>query len=106
MSTPGWSKREKKIARRAYERARQREYAALIGKIRARAGDLRNPADVWALHDFLSQQRRQFNQIYDYRYSQRLLTLAYLIRKGWLEKEALEGLHEDKLDQIDRILDL
>jgi hypothetical protein len=91
MSPPGWSKREKEIARQAYKRARQREYAALIKEIRNRAQNLREPEDVWELHGFLSEQRRQFNRIYDDRYSQLLLTLAYLIRKGWRVSGILPG---------------
>jgi len=62
--------------------------------------------DLWRLHDFLIDKRREIGEKYDYRYSQFIFVFARLIHEGWLLIEELEGLHEDKLAKIELILSL
>ena len=105
MHDENWSKGEKAIARRAYEAARSREYAALTEKVRRRAKSIRDPEDIWALHDFLTRQRKAFDQKYNYRYSKLVFVFAELIAGGWLTEAELVGLDEEKRARIRRMLE-
>jgi len=67
---------------------------------------MKQPDDVWGLCDYLKQQRKAIDGKYDYRYSVLLILLARLVREGWLNREDLEGLSEEKQQRIDRILAL
>lgn len=95
-----WSNSEKKAARVAFERARDREYAALLAEVRERMERITNPYDIWDIHDYLTAQRRQMDDKYDFRYSQLIFVFARLLGEGWLEEDDLEGLGEDKIVPI------
>jgi hypothetical protein len=101
-----WSKGEKKTARRAFDVAYKRECADLIKRIQAKAGKLSVPEDLWNLHDFMTKEIRNFGKKYDYRYSVLLFVFAQLIKDGWLPLDELKGLSEDKLDRINKLLNL
>ena len=105
MESEHWSKSEKAIARQAFEQALKRECASLMEKVRRRARGIAEPDDLWKLHDFLTKQRRNIDEKYDYRYSVLLFVFARLIGEGWLEEDELAGLSEDKLNRIRRILE-
>lgn len=62
------------------------------------------PAAMWEIEDYLRQQRRKVDQLFDYRYSQLLIVFAGLIRQGYLEESQLSGLSEDKREEIRRFL--
>lgn len=106
MQDETWSKREKAVARRAFEQAYAREISALAEEVRRRAEKITEPSDIWTLHDFLSRERRATDEKYDYRYSVLIVVFARLIREGWLSEEELEGLGEDKLERIRLVLEL
>ncbi len=101
-----WSKAEKKIARRAFDMAYARECADLIKKIQTKAEKLSDPEDIWKFHDFMRNEAREIGKKYDYRYSVLHLVFAGLLKDGWLTKDELKGLSEDKLNRINRLLDL
>jgi hypothetical protein len=103
MNNVTWSKREKEIARRAFDRACEREFASLIKQTCEMAQALEGPGDLWRLHDFLTDKRRDMGNKYDYRYSQLLFVFGRLMRDGWLQADDLEGLRQDKLARIERI---
>ena len=103
MSFDKWSPGEKKIARRAYDAALQREFAALINRTKEMAALLATSADMWDLHHFLSRQMRDIERRYDYRYSQLILVFGCLMREKWLDEKDLEGLAADKIDAIRHI---
>jgi len=100
MQHDQWSKGEKNVARRAFERAYERECAALIEEVRQRAGRLTGAEDLWELHEYLTRQRKAVDEKYDFRYSVLLFVLARLVGDGWLEESELAGLSEDKLAKI------
>ena len=100
MSFDKWSAAEKKIARRAFEGARDREFAALITRLKQLAAQLANSADTWDMHDFLSDQLRDIERKYDYRYSQLVIVFGRLMREKWLEEKDIVGLSEEKLEAI------
>jgi len=99
-----WSKREKEIARRAFDAAHEREYRDLLHKTREMANRMQEPGDLWRLHDFLRRTLKDVDEKYDYRYSVLILVFARLVREGWLSLKELEGLGEDKREAIDHIL--
>jgi hypothetical protein len=101
-----WSGAEKQVAKRAFNAALEREYGKLMHQTREMATEMREGADLWRVHDFLTDKRREIDQKYDYRYSQLIVVFARLIHEGWLSLEELEGLHEDKLAKIELILSL
>ena len=104
MNHAKWSKTEKKIAREAFEKAYERECSYLAGRIREKANQIKKPDDIWRLHDFLTENRKQVDKKYDYRYSVLVLAFGRLIKDGWLDFEDLEGLDEEKIEKIKSLL--
>lgn len=104
MGNDSWSKTEKQVARRAFDLAYRRECEAIRGEVRQRAAVISGPDDLWALHDFLTQQRKETDEKYDYRYSQLEIVFARLVVDGWLHMDELSGLTEEKLSRIGGIV--
>jgi hypothetical protein len=100
MNDIEWSKAEKRVARRAFEAAYQRECAAVAAKLKEMIGAASQPDDLWRIHDYLTGQRKQTDEKYDFRYSVVLFVFARLRREGWLNESDLEGLREDKIEKI------
>jgi hypothetical protein len=100
MNRDKWTKKEKAIARRAFENAYTKECKEIINKIREIANDASEPDDIWRLYDFLDEKRKEINIKYDYRYSVLILVFARLLGEGWITVGDLEGLKEDKIDRI------
>jgi hypothetical protein len=95
-----WSKTEKTVARKAYDLAYRREMENIKSEIISRAADIKEPAVIWALHDYLTDRRREIDRKYDYRYSVLIRVFADLICDGYLKPEELEGLREEKIEMI------
>ena len=89
-----WSNREKQVAKRAFNAALEREHGMLMRQTREMVGKMQEGADLWRLHDFLTDTRREIDEKYDYRYSQLITVFARLIYQGWLTIEELEGLRK------------
>lgn len=104
MNHVKWSKTEKKIAREAFERAYERECSYLAGRIREKANQIKKPDDIWRLHDFLTEKRKEVDKKFDYRYSVLDLVFGRLIKDGWLDFADLKGLNEEKIERIKRLL--
>jgi hypothetical protein len=100
MDRADWSAREKKIARRAFEEALERALTELVADFKARAAAATTPADVWAIEAHLRQQRRELDELFDYRYSQLVFVFAKLLARGLLAEERLSGLSEENLELI------
>jgi len=97
------SEAEKKIARRAFDAALKKECAAVMQKFKGLAAKAEYPEDIWAIHDFLTEQRRTIDYKYDYRYSQLIVVFGRLLRESWIEDKDLVGLSEEKLAAIRHI---
>lgn len=104
MNDFNWSKAEKKIAKEAFNKAYQRESKKIIKEIKNYK--LEEPEDIWSLSEMLKKREKEMNQIYDYRYSQLVMVFAILIKRGFLSIKELEGLSEEKIDQIKKIMSL
>jgi len=99
-----WTNAEKKIARRAFETARQAVLANVLAEFKARAAAATTVDDVWSLGDALRERRHEIGELFDYRYSQLILVFGRLIHEGYLEEDQLKGLSQDKLDAIRRFV--
>jgi hypothetical protein len=100
MNEIKWSKTEKVVARRAFDTAYQRECEALARKLKEIIATVREPADIWRIHDSMTEQRKGIDEKYDYRYSVLVFVFARLLKEGWLKETDLEGLREDKVEKI------
>jgi len=101
-----WTAAEKKIARRIFDTALQRELDAIVAKAKELAAKAANPDDIWALEEYISKHRRDIDRKYDYRYSRLILVFARLLREKWLSEEEFVGLESGKIQAIKRILQL
>src|SRR6516165_8103544 len=89
-----WSRSEKAIARKAFDAALERELQEVIQEAKQKAGQIKEPADLWDPEHYLTERK------YDYRYSQLDLVFGRLLRERWIHEEELRGLGEDKLRGI------
>lgn len=99
---PHWSAAERAVARKAFERALQRELGETIAEAKRIAARIQTPEQLWNLEDFLTRRRKQIDRKYDYRYSVLLTVFGSLMREGRLQEADLRGLDEDKIAQIRR----
>jgi hypothetical protein len=106
MNQDKWTKKEKTIARAAFDKAYEKECLQIIEKLKKKSLKLSGPEDVWDLHDYLSEIRKGIDEKYDYRYSVLILVFATLLKQKWLDFEDLEGLSPDKIDKIKSLVNL
>jgi hypothetical protein len=97
MSVTEWSPSEKKIARRVFDAAVERELAEIMAEFKARAAKAKTPADMWDVRDYLTRTQRAFDAKYDFRYSQLLFVFGLLLREKRIDEAELKGLAEKKL---------
>ena len=64
-----WSQAEKQTARRAFDKALEMQCTAITAEAKRMIANATTPFDIWRVHDYLSEQRRTVDQLYDYRYS-------------------------------------
>jgi hypothetical protein len=106
MRDLNWSPTEKAIARKAFDRALQRELEAVMVEAKKRAAKIRQPSDLRELERYLAERRVQIDRDYEYKYSVLILVFGNLTRQGMLSEQELEGLSQDKLDAIHRYAEL
>ncbi|WP_205780747.1 hypothetical protein [Methylocaldum sp. 14B] len=99
-----WSDSEKKVARRAFDKALEKECASIMAKFKDMAAKVEKPEDLWAVHDYLTKQRRAIDEKYDYRYSQLIFVFARLLGEKWIDEKDLHCLSAEKLQAIQYIL--
>ncbi len=100
-----WSSSEKKAARKAFESAYARECRAIASKLKEMMRDDSDPRTIWHIHDYLSEQRRDTDLKYDYRYSVLIEVFGQLLNEGWLTEAELNGLGPDKIAKIKHLAD-
>ena len=100
QNEPTWSKSEKAIARTAFDAALKRELQDIMRKTKQMANQIKEPADVWELEQYLTERRKEIDRKYDYRYSQLTQVFGRLLYEKRLGEEELGGLREDKLKSI------
>jgi len=95
-----WSASEKKIARKAYDRALQAVLSKLLVEFKGRAASVDSASDMWEIEDYLRKARTDIDQVFDYRYSQLPFVFARLIHEGHIDEGCLSGLSQEKLDLV------
>lgn len=75
-----WSRSEKKIARDAFDAAWEAATAKVIAEFKKRANAAASASDIWAVEVWLRDQRKELEEMFDYRYSQLPLVFAWAIR--------------------------
>jgi len=101
-----WSKKEKKIARAAFEKAYKTEMQRVREAVSKKVRDFSDENDVWRLHDYLTRKRREIDRKYDYRYSVLIFVLGRLLKEGFIGEDDLDGLSQEKLTKIKRFLEV
>lgn len=100
MNELKWTKSEKIVAKRAFEKCYQKECDAILTKLKDRLTTVDKPSDIWLIHDFLTEEREKTDDKYDYRYSVLIFVFARLLKEGWLQESDLDGINEDKIEKI------
>jgi len=100
MSELRWTKAEKIVAKRVFEKCYQRECEAVLAKLKERVATADKPSDIWLIHDFLTEELKKIEDKYDYRYSILIFVFARLLKEGWLQESDLDGIEEDKIERI------
>ncbi len=95
-----WAQSEKKVSRRAFDLAYQRECKEIKAKVEAMLSSDSEPKAIWRIHDYLSSKREETDAKYDYRYSQLIMVFGLLLKQGWLTESDLQGLDEHKIERI------
>lgn len=76
MSVDKWSDKEKKIARRAFDAALERERTGLLAEFKQKAAKANDFEDLWDIREYLTERQRALEYKYDYRYSRRRTKLV------------------------------
>jgi hypothetical protein len=101
-----WSTSEKKIARRVFDAALQRELAEVMQTFKSMAANATEPDNMWSTEEFLSKSRQAIDRKYDYRYSNLEIVFGVLLREGRISINDLSGLSEEKINHIERVASL
>ena len=91
---------EETTAKRALQKAYDREIRALMMNVRDRANSLTKIEDLWYLHDLLSTKRYEIDGKYAYNSSSIVFDFANLVKEQWLTLEDLQGLPSKMLSKI------
>jgi hypothetical protein len=90
MENVVWSPAEKAIARKAFERALQRELEDVMIEAKKKAAEINQASDLWELEKYLADCRTDADRRFDYRYSVLIFVFGNLIRRGRLREEELQ----------------
>jgi hypothetical protein len=97
-----WSDVEKKVARRAFALAFERECMTIAAKVKKLMAKDSAPGAIWRVHDYLSTQRKEIDTKFDYRYSVLIDVFGRLVAESWLSLDDLAGLSDEKIERIER----
>lgn len=95
-----WSSDEKKVAKKAFDIAYQREMVKIKSLFLEKAAKIKNSTDLWEIEDFLTKKRKAVDKKYDYRYSQLIVVFSRLLREGYLFEEDIKDLEDEKKELI------
>jgi hypothetical protein len=95
-----WTKSERAIARKAFERGLNLELQQVIEQAKQMATAISQPAELWELEHHLTQRRKEIDRKYEYRGSKFPFVFGTLLHESRLTEEDLRGVGEDKLKAI------
>jgi hypothetical protein len=61
-----WSEAEKKIARKAFDRAFEKQCDTITEEAKRMLATSSPPHGIWQVHDYLSRERKKVDHTYDY----------------------------------------
>ena len=93
-----WSKKEKKIARKAFDLAYSRTIENFIKYVNS--ASISKEEELWEFCDELKEKQKEIGRMFDFRYSVLPMAFSQFVSKGVLNPKELEGLAEDKLSVI------
>lgn len=97
---PTWSRSETAIARQVFDAALKRELQEIVQKAKQKASQIKEPADVWELEQYLTQRRKDIDRRYQFRSSRLTQVLGMLLYEGRIAEDELRGLRDDKVKAI------
>lgn len=106
MSDMAWGTTEKKVARRVFDAALQRELADIMADFKSRAAHASTPDDLWAIQAHLARVQHDIDSKYDYRYSMLEFVLGQLMREQRIQLQDLTGMKAERIARICRIASL
>jgi len=95
-----WAPIEKKLARIAFDNAFERQCTAITQEARRMLETLTSPSEIFRVQEYLTEQRKIVDGLYDYRYSRILGVFGRLLSNGWLREGDLRGLQPEKIAKI------
>jgi hypothetical protein len=101
---PSWYHAEKKAARRIFDKAYRRQCDSIRAKLKDMIAAAVDPPDIWLIHDYLSEERKRTDELFDFRYSVLILVFAGLLGDGLLTEAELNELSPEKVAQIRRVI--
>jgi hypothetical protein len=97
-----WTAAEKKVARKAFDRALKCNLKEIIEEAKRRMAKVNEPSDLWELEAYLTETRKTVDRVYQFRESRLLTVFSNLMGDGRLKEGDLVGLQPDKIDRIKR----
>jgi Photoprotection regulator fluorescence recovery protein len=97
-----WTAAEKRVARKAFDQARERHLSAITAEGKRMMANVADPTDLWQLEAYLSESRKTVDRIYQFRYSDLLQVFSVHMRDDWLKEADLVGLQPEKIADIKR----
>jgi len=98
-----WAPTERKLARIVFDKAFERQCTAITQEARRMLETTAAPSDIFRVQEYLTEQRRIVDRLYDYRYSQLLDVFGRLLSEGWLTEGDLNGLRPEKTAKIKQV---
>jgi hypothetical protein len=97
-----WAPNEKKLARIAFDKAFKRQCTAITQEAKRMLEATTVPSDIFRVQEYLTEQRRIVDDLYDYRYSRLIVVFGRLLSDGWIREDDLHGLQPEKIAKIKR----
>ena len=101
MQDFNWSPKEKQVARAVFESAAADEERELVAHFKIQAAALTTLESLSSLQLAIRDSTREYQQKYDYRYSQLIVVFGRLLNEGRISLESLKGLSQEKLNFIE-----
>lgn len=95
-----WTNSEKKLARKVFDAAVERELSQLVEEFKRKAAATSDVETLWEVRDWMNRRQREIDSEFDFRYSQLIFVFARLVRTRKIEIAELNGLSEQKLAEI------
>jgi hypothetical protein len=100
QNEPIWSRKEKSIARKAFDAALGRELDESIQETKRMCSQIRQSSNLWELERHLSQRRKEIDRKYEFRFSRLTDVLGRLLYENRCNEEDLRCWGEDKMRSI------